>query len=366
MKKIGVGIIGASPERGWAAWAHIPALQALPQYEIRAVSTSRRESAEAAYRAYRVEAYDNAHDLVRHDGVDLVVVSVKVPNHYPAVLAALEVGKMVYCEWPLGLNTAQAAEMASRARQCGVRTVVGLQGRFAPQIQHARRLIEGGYLGSLLSATLVGSGSAWRNFTSQTGSYLFEEANGATVLTVPVMHAIDTLTSIVGEFESIQAQFALRTPFVEVTDNHSKIAVTAPDQVSVSGLLSNGALASVFYRGGVSRAGNLYWQLNGSDGDLAFTSDTGNVQTADLQLVGGRGTDKVVTKIVVPDELGDAIPFLSSGYAANVARLYVQLAMDLEHGTRTAPDFSYAVARHQLLDRIRAASNLPRVRAAAS
>jgi predicted dehydrogenase len=248
-----------------------------------------------------------------------------------------------------------------------VRTVVGLQGRFAPQIQHARRLVEDGYLGSLLSATLVGSGLAWGSVTSRRGSYVFEEANGATVLTVPVMHAIDTLASVVGEFDSLQARFALRTPFVEVTEEHSRIAVTAPDQVSVSGLLSNGALASVFYRGGVSRAGNLYWQLNGSDGDLALTSETGNVQTADLQLLGGRGADEAAAKIAVPDELGDVIPsFLSTGYAANVARLYVQFARDLEHGTRTAPDFSYAVARHQLLDRIRAASNMPGVRAAAS
>jgi predicted dehydrogenase len=364
MKRIGVGIIGASPERGWAAWAHVPALQALPQYEIRAVSTSRRESAEAAQKAYGVDAYDNVHDLVRHEGVDLVVVAVKVPNHYQAVLAAIEAGKMIFCEWPLGIDTAQAVEMESRAAKSGVRTVVGLQGRFAPPIQHARRLFEDGYIGKILSATLGGSGTAWGGLTSRTGSYLFDEANGATVLTVPVMHAIDTLASVVGEFESIQARFALRTPFVEVVDDHSRIAVTAPDQISVSGLLSNGALASVFYRGGVSRAGNLHWQINGSDGDLALTSDSGNVQAADLQLFGGSGADRTVTKIEAPDELGGAMPSLPTGFAANVARLYLQFANDLEHGTRKAPDFSYAVARHRQLDCIRAASSLPGVRAA--
>ncbi|HAG60110.1 MAG TPA: oxidoreductase, partial [Arthrobacter bacterium] len=35
---MGVGIIGVSPARGWAAIAHIPALRALPNYEIRALS----------------------------------------------------------------------------------------------------------------------------------------------------------------------------------------------------------------------------------------------------------------------------------------------------------------------------------------
>ena len=44
-KRIRVGIIGANPDRGWAAQAHIPALKSLPDdFEITALSTSRRES----------------------------------------------------------------------------------------------------------------------------------------------------------------------------------------------------------------------------------------------------------------------------------------------------------------------------------
>jgi predicted dehydrogenase len=35
---LGVGIIGVSPVRGWGATAHIPALRALPNYQIRALS----------------------------------------------------------------------------------------------------------------------------------------------------------------------------------------------------------------------------------------------------------------------------------------------------------------------------------------
>src|SRR2546426_12504189 len=48
-KRIRVGIIGANPDRGWAAQAHIPALKSLSDdFEITALSTTRRESAEAA------------------------------------------------------------------------------------------------------------------------------------------------------------------------------------------------------------------------------------------------------------------------------------------------------------------------------
>ena len=39
-KKIRVGIIGLSTERGWTAQSHLPALKAMPQFEIAAVATT--------------------------------------------------------------------------------------------------------------------------------------------------------------------------------------------------------------------------------------------------------------------------------------------------------------------------------------
>src|SRR5258706_3022218 len=81
-KRIRVGIIGANPDRGWAAQAHIPALKALSDdFEITALSTSRRESAEAASKVFGVPlAFDNHDELVNSDVVDVVAVTVKVPS----------------------------------------------------------------------------------------------------------------------------------------------------------------------------------------------------------------------------------------------------------------------------------------------
>ena len=80
MKTIGVGIIGASPlNPGWAVLAHIPALKALPDYELRAISTNRRDSAEAAAKAFGVAAtFDNHIDLIADPGVDLESLALDV------------------------------------------------------------------------------------------------------------------------------------------------------------------------------------------------------------------------------------------------------------------------------------------------
>ncbi|MFD3485886.1 Gfo/Idh/MocA family oxidoreductase [Streptomyces sp. NPDC058665] len=82
---IGVGIVGGSIG-GWAALGHVPALRALPGYDLRAVSTSRRESAEAAAKEFgAAAAYDSHVELIADTGVDLVVVAVAeltVPEKY--------------------------------------------------------------------------------------------------------------------------------------------------------------------------------------------------------------------------------------------------------------------------------------------
>src|SRR6184192_3820510 len=114
-KRIRVGIIGANPDRGWAAQAHIPALRSLAaDFEITALSTSRRESADAASKLFAVPtAFDNHEELVNSPGVDVVAVTVKVPYHLELATAALGAGKSVYCEWPLGngLDEAETLEI---------------------------------------------------------------------------------------------------------------------------------------------------------------------------------------------------------------------------------------------------------------
>src|SRR2546421_12820185 len=98
-RKIRVGIIGANPDRGWAAQAHIPALTSLSEdFEITALSTSRRESAAAAGERFGVPAvFDNHQDLVNSPAVDVVAVTVKVPYHLELATAALEAGKAADC-----------------------------------------------------------------------------------------------------------------------------------------------------------------------------------------------------------------------------------------------------------------------------
>src|SRR5207248_6175265 len=261
-------IIGVSPTRGWAATAHIPALRALPNYEIRALSAHSAESARAAGDAFGVRKVFSDHEqLVTQPDIDVVAVTVKVPQHRELVSAALAAGKAVYCEWPLGRDLEDAQTMAALAAEQGVHTAVGLQARQAPAIEFVQQLLGDGYVGEVLSTTLVGL-SIPGDVVGQPNAYMLDKTNGANLLTVPVGHSLDILNYVLGEFAELSALSALRRPLITIEETGEQIVKTAADQIAVIGTLTSGATASIHIREAVAGGSGFQWEVNGTDGTL--------------------------------------------------------------------------------------------------
>ena len=82
---------------------------------------------------------------------DIDVVNVTAPNalHKSMALAAIAVGKHVYCEKPLAPLASDAREMAEAAETAGVKTQVGFNYLCNPMLTLAREMIVGGELGEI-------------------------------------------------------------------------------------------------------------------------------------------------------------------------------------------------------------------------
>src|SRR5690242_15393215 len=149
-----VGLIGAAGR--WGPRAHVPALQGLAETELYAVCTAHADTAQAAANKFGVEcAYGSDQTMNANPQVEAVSVAVRVPVHYALCKNAIEAGKHVFCEWPLGANTQEAEELAALAREKNVRTIVGLQRRASPAYLHMRELIRRGYVGQVLSVNMM-------------------------------------------------------------------------------------------------------------------------------------------------------------------------------------------------------------------
>lgn len=345
-----VGIVGlGSAPGGWAEVAHLPALSALGGYEIRALSASSKESAARSGERHGIsQTFGTAAELAACDEVDLVVIAVKVPHHLELVTAALDGGKAVLCEWPLGNGLAEAEKLAELARERDVPTVIGLQARSNPAVQYLRDLVADGYVGEVLSTTVTGSGYQWGAVVDPRNRYTLDESNGATLLTIPFAHALDAVASVLGEPERLHIEQTRRRTEAKDTTTGDAVPMTSPDQVVAIGQLPGGAVASFHYRGGMNRGTNFRWEINGSEGDLVVTAPSGHLQLVPITVEGARG-DGQLGVLQVPEQyrpLPDLDPVThSQAYA--VAHAYHQFLEDLRRGTTVVPDFDHAVIRHR-------------------
>ena len=351
-KKVRIGIIGVDPDRGWASYAHIPAIRSFDGFEITALSNrSKATAVKAGEKLNIAHTFDDNLELVKSPEVDLVVITVKVPYHKELVIAALEAGKHVYCEWPLGNGLEEAIEMEALGKKKNVQAFVGLQSQSVPAIRYIKHLIESGYVGKVLSTSVIASGLMLK--TDEANAYTLDNKNGANILTIPFGASMHALCYCLGELQELNATTATVNKFGIVVETGRKVPVTIADQIAVTGVLESGAIASIHYRGGDSKGTNFLWEINGTEGDLVITADGGHVAFFPLTIKGAKKEqDQLEVFTTIPEEftwVGENAP---EGPPFNLAQNYALLLKDMQEGTTLAPRFSDAVIRHKLLHAI--------------
>jgi predicted dehydrogenase len=360
-EKIRVGIIGANVRYGWGSSAHIPALRALPEFEITAVCTSRQETADETAKHFGIPlAFADPAKMVDHSDVDLVSICVRVPFHHQMGMAALNADKHLFCEWPLAANTDQAAQMHELAVRKGLHHMVGLQARGAPVINRARDLVAEGYIGRVLSSTMIVATPNWGSEFTLSRAYLADRATGATLMTIPGGHSIDALCFCLGEFKEVASVVATQRKQIKIVETGEMISMTSPDQVLVSGVLENGAVASIHIKGGTANGSAFLFEIHGSEGDLVIAPRVAraasSVQISELTLRGSQG-GKPLADLPIPESYRWVPPAVPAGPAFNIAQLFKHMADGIRDGRPASPGFDLALTRHRLLDTIQKASD---------
>ena len=349
--KIRIGIVGATVTpggSGWGANAHIPALRALPDYEVVAVCTAHEETAKASAALFGVDkAYHDINTMAADPDIDLITVSVRVPWHKDLVMAAMKAGKPVFCEWPLGANLAEAEEMANFAREHSLRTMVGLQGRSDPAVRYAHDLVARGEIGEVLTANLSitqaaalerGAGRIWQR----------DAKNGANTLTIAGGHGIDAMCAILGEFAEVTARLTTRITEWKDTDSGQMVPVDSPDSISASGRLQSGAEVSLQVVAVPFGSNGSRLEIYGRNGVLILQS-AGALSGGPNRMYLGKGAE-AVAEVSPPVEYVVAPEGTPPGPPRNVASGYARFADASSSGGAYEPSFDDAVTRHKLID----------------
>ena len=266
--KLRIGIVGAG---GIVLQRHLPALLAMPNVEIVAVSNSTYASSERFCREHLPHAtpLKNWAELVSLRELDVVWIGTPPYMHAPVSISALEAGRHVFCQARMAMNLEEANEMrvAARKRPHLVAMLCppphGMRGD-----AFMRKLLKDQIIGRPHQVRLQSLSPVYLNASAPAHWRQQIELGGVNVLTLGIY--VEVLQRWLGPIRAVTA----RAKIVHRTRDHYD--VRTPDLVTVLAEFDNGAEGVLEFSGVAAFAPVDRLEIYGDCGTLRydFSSDT--------------------------------------------------------------------------------------------
>jgi len=145
-EKIGWGILGL----GKIAHSFARDLQLVKGGELVAVASRSQDKADAFRKEFPSKyAFGSYDELFNCDAVSVIYIATPHPTHAALSIQAMEKGKHVLCEKPMGVNSGEVEAMIASSRKNGVFLMEALWSRFNPSIRKVKALLDSGVIGDL-------------------------------------------------------------------------------------------------------------------------------------------------------------------------------------------------------------------------
>src|SRR5947207_1202213 len=193
--KIRVGIIGY----GWAATAHIAAINATRNAEVSAIYSSRPLDSHELSRKWggSIAAYDDLDVLLASRNIDAVSITSYPYQHAAQAIKAARAGKHLIIEKPLALSWKDCVAVERAVAAAKVKTCMCFECRYSSQFLATKAVIDKGLLGKLHYGEVDyyhGIGPWYGQFRWNTR----KNAGGSSLLTAGC-HALDALLLCMGD-----------------------------------------------------------------------------------------------------------------------------------------------------------------------
>ncbi|NBR43251.1 MAG: gfo/Idh/MocA family oxidoreductase [Verrucomicrobia bacterium] len=198
--KYNVGIIGY----GWAATAHIDAINASKQAQVTAVYSSRPlDSATlSAKHGGKIKAYTTVEALLADPDIHVVDITSYPSQHCAQAVAAAKAKKHIILEKPMANSLTEVRQIVEAAAQNGVKGCVCFECRFSNQMTATKALLDQGLVGELHYAEV----DYYHGIGPWYGQYRWNigKKDGGSALLTAGCHALDALLMCIpSEVESV-------------------------------------------------------------------------------------------------------------------------------------------------------------------
>jgi len=147
---------------GKIARKFIASIQTMPEAHIKAIA-SRSNAATLKEEFASIEIYDKYDAIYADPAIDIVYISNTHNFHKVNVIKALQSGKHVLCEKPLGISVEEVAEMISLAQENNLFLMEAIWTRFLPAYNRMKTIIQSGMIGEVrhIQANFAFNASSW-------------------------------------------------------------------------------------------------------------------------------------------------------------------------------------------------------------
>ena len=197
MKRI--GIIGCGKI---AQIRHIPEFLSNPDSRIVALYDANLERASVLASKIGCKAYATLDEILSDKEIDAVCVSVANVAHCEVTVKALKAGKHVLCEKPMAITIEECEEMVRVADECGLKLMIGQNQRLAKAHVEAKKLIEAGAIGKVLTFNTSFGHSGPENWSVDPGknTWFFDKSKAAMGVMADLgIHKTDLIQYITGQ-----------------------------------------------------------------------------------------------------------------------------------------------------------------------
>ncbi|MCL2232495.1 MAG: Gfo/Idh/MocA family oxidoreductase [Treponema sp.] len=285
---LGTGFMGKAHSNGWLKVAKFFDVAYEPVFKV--VAGRNKATLEAFAARWGYESYtQDWKEAVSRDDVDIVCIGTTTDTHKEMVVEAAKHGKAIFCEKPVALSYAEAAEMAEAVKKAGVLNYINHNYRRVPAVAYAKKLIDEGKLGTIYH---------WRGAYLQDWImdpafpltwHLQKETASAGPLWDLGSHAVDLAHFLVGDIAAVTAinkTFIKERPLPGAgaatftagkSESGGTGTVTVDDASFMVADFANGALGSFDnsrFAGGRKNYNNF--EIYGSKGSIAFNFERMN------------------------------------------------------------------------------------------
>lgn len=147
MEKLNIGVIGL----GAIGQKHCSAIAVLERATLCAVADVNENVLSSTATQYGATPYTDLKELLKHPGLDAVVVATPDDLHRDACVLAAQAGKHILVEKPIATTVEDAQAIIAAAETAGVKLMVGFTLRFSLHYLQAKKAAKDGTLGDLVS-----------------------------------------------------------------------------------------------------------------------------------------------------------------------------------------------------------------------